>query len=395
IQPHDPDFVPEPIYPEYIPLEDEHILPTEEQPLPPVVSPTVESPGHEVGESSTRGRGVDYGFVDTVEAEMRHQDIREVGVTELDELHEHDTQYLYALLKDAQDEEEAYAAREAWAHSIGLSQTVHHELQTLHMRREMDDMYTELLALRGQPRRAGQPGGDARVPNYQDAPRDADRNEGVVGLSRWIEKMESVFNISGCVIENQVKFATCTLLDAALTWWNGQIRTLGLEAFAMTWEVLKKKMTDKYCPQGEVKKLEIELWNLKVKGNDVPTYTNCFQELTLICTKFVANENEKIDKNFAPIRKGLTTKERLMIRPGATMDINNNPSRNRMSPRSIIWRRESENHMKDLCPSAQSANVITMARVLRSATNATRKIPKEMVVSNAELQDISREIDQS
>ncbi|GJY75174.1 putative reverse transcriptase domain-containing protein [Tanacetum coccineum] len=82
-------------------------------------------------------------------------------------------------------------------------------------------------------------------------------------LTRWIEKMESVFNISGCAIENQVKFATCTLLGAALTWWNGQIRTLGPEAYAMTWEVLKKKMTDKYCPQGEIKKLEIELWNLK------------------------------------------------------------------------------------------------------------------------------------
>ncbi|GJT20574.1 hypothetical protein Tco_0890511 [Tanacetum coccineum] len=78
------------------------------------------------------------------------------------------------------------------------------------------------------------------------------------GLTRWIEKMESVFNISGCAIENQVKFATCTLLGAALTWWNGQIRTLGPEAYAMTWEVLKKKMTDKYCPQGEIKKLEIK-----------------------------------------------------------------------------------------------------------------------------------------
>ncbi|GJS76593.1 putative reverse transcriptase domain-containing protein [Tanacetum coccineum] len=120
--------------------------------------------------------------------------------------------------------------------------------------------------------------------------------EGVVGLTRWIEKMESVFNISGCAIENQVKFATCTLLGAALTWWNGQIRTLGPEAYAMTWEVLKKKMTDKYCPQGEIKKLEIELWNLKVKGNDVPAYTERFQELTLICTKFVANEIDKVDK---------------------------------------------------------------------------------------------------
>nr|GEW61269.1 putative reverse transcriptase domain-containing protein [Tanacetum cinerariifolium] len=108
--------------------------------------------------------------------------------------------------------------------------------------------------------------------------------------------MESVFNISGCAIENRVKFATCTLLDAALTWWNGQIRTLGPEAYAMTWEALKKKMTDKYCPRGELKKLEIELWNLKVKGNNVSTYTNRFQELTRICTKFVANENEKIDK---------------------------------------------------------------------------------------------------
>nr|GEU32079.1 hypothetical protein [Tanacetum cinerariifolium] len=44
--PHDPDFVLEPIYPEYIPLKDDHILPAREQPLPPVVSPTAESPGY-------------------------------------------------------------------------------------------------------------------------------------------------------------------------------------------------------------------------------------------------------------------------------------------------------------------------------------------------------------
>ncbi|GJY68137.1 hypothetical protein Tco_0471119, partial [Tanacetum coccineum] len=66
---------------------------------------------------------------------------------------------------------------------------------------------------------------------------------------------------SGCAIENQVKFATCTLLGAALTWWNA----LDPEAYAMTWEV---------------------------KGNDVPAYTERFQELTLICTKFVVNETE-------------------------------------------------------------------------------------------------------
>ncbi|GKE81795.1 putative reverse transcriptase domain-containing protein [Tanacetum coccineum] len=31
---------------------------------------------------------------------------------------------------------------------------------------------------------------------------------------------------------------------------------------------LKKKMTDKYCPRVEIKKLEAELWNLKVKESD-------------------------------------------------------------------------------------------------------------------------------
>ncbi|GJW98160.1 hypothetical protein Tco_0179968 [Tanacetum coccineum] len=46
IQAHDPDYVPEPIYPEYIPLKDEHEFPAEEQPLPPVDSPTAESPGY-------------------------------------------------------------------------------------------------------------------------------------------------------------------------------------------------------------------------------------------------------------------------------------------------------------------------------------------------------------
>nr|GEW11769.1 hypothetical protein [Tanacetum cinerariifolium] len=53
IQPHDPDFMPETIYPEYIPLEDEHILPAEEQLLPPVVSRTAESPGY-VAESDPK-----------------------------------------------------------------------------------------------------------------------------------------------------------------------------------------------------------------------------------------------------------------------------------------------------------------------------------------------------
>nr|GEV54572.1 reverse transcriptase domain-containing protein [Tanacetum cinerariifolium] len=503
IQPHDPDFVSEPIYPEYIPLEDEHILPAEEQPLPPVVTPTAESPGYvaesdpeedpeeyekdetkdgpdeedeeeeeehlaladstivipidelasppegtepiipppstdaattgvritirphtsislppeaeverllamptpspspltslsppsagerlaicttpaalptpspplppslypppvnrrddipeseqpprkrlclltlgsryEVGESSTKGQGVDYGFDDTVEAEMRHRGIKEVvygirdtwidsaeavpemapttlegvntRVTKLAELHEHDTQDLYALLEDAQDGR------------THISQQTNHGTGNKTMKESNTDTPPHHItpesvqAMIDQALLRNSTNGDGSQSSHEDNPRHVQTtrhcfyvefmkchplnfkgNEGVVGLTRWIKKMESIFNISGCAIENQVKFATCTLLDAALTWWNSQIKTLGPKAYAMTWEVLKKKMTNKYCLQGELKKLDIELWNLKVKGNDVPTYTNRFQELTLICTKFVANENEKIDK---------------------------------------------------------------------------------------------------
>nr|GEV09970.1 hypothetical protein [Tanacetum cinerariifolium] len=410
IQPHDPDFVPEPIYPKYIPLEDEHILPAEEQPLPPIVSLTAESPEY-VDESNPKEDPEEYeddetedGLVDypvdggddgddddgnssgddaddededkedeeeeehlaptnsaiviptdelvslpegiepaaisfppeaeverlldmptpspspraslsppsvkerlarctapaalpspplppplhmpppvdrkddipetempprkrlclstlgsgTLDAEARQRGIREVGygirdtwvdptetvpeiapmtVGEVDLLMEDMIahQETIQIVKD-----EAYVAREAWAHSIRLSQAVHFELQTHQeqvythemvetlrvmrdMRREMGDMQAELLALREQPRRAGQPRGDAR-------------------------------------------------------------------------EVLKKKTTDKYYPQVEIKKLEIELWNLKVKENNVLAYTEHFQELTLICTKFIADETEKIDK---------------------------------------------------------------------------------------------------
>nr|GFB61539.1 reverse transcriptase domain-containing protein [Tanacetum cinerariifolium] len=85
-------------------------------------------------------------------------------------------------------------------------------------------------------------------------------NEGVVELTRWFEKMEFVFSIRNCTASNQVKFTTCTLQDDALTWWNSYVKTTTPEeAYAMTWATLKKKMTGKYCPRGEIKKIETEM----------------------------------------------------------------------------------------------------------------------------------------
>nr|GEX42381.1 putative reverse transcriptase domain-containing protein [Tanacetum cinerariifolium] len=51
--------------------------------------------------------------------------------------------------------------------------------------------------------------------------------EGVVELTQWFDKMETVFRISNCFVENQIKFSTCTLLGSALTWWNSHVMTVG------------------------------------------------------------------------------------------------------------------------------------------------------------------------
>ncbi|GJY61409.1 reverse transcriptase domain-containing protein [Tanacetum coccineum] len=119
----------------------------------------------------------------------------------------------------------------------------------------------------------------------------------VVSLTQWFEKMESVFHISNCTVACQIKYATCTLQGNALTWWNSHVKTVTHEvAYAMAWKTLKKMMTDKYYPRGEIKKLEIKKWNMKVKVTDVVSYNQCFQELSLMCSRMFPEESDEIEK---------------------------------------------------------------------------------------------------
>nr|GEU74131.1 reverse transcriptase domain-containing protein [Tanacetum cinerariifolium] len=103
--------------------------------------------------------------------------------------------------------------------------------------------------------------------------------EEVVGLTQWVEKMESVFLISNHAIARQVKYASCTLHGSALTWWNSHIRAVGQDvAYALPCTALKRMITDKYCPRDEIKKLESEYWILrelaKVERSDCPKLKN-------------------------------------------------------------------------------------------------------------------------
>ncbi|GJV34486.1 hypothetical protein Tco_1394886 [Tanacetum coccineum] len=83
---------------------------------------------------------------------------------------------------------------------------------------------------------------------YQDfvkcQPLNFKGTEGVIGLTRWFKKMETVFHISNFPPRCQVKYATCTLQDGALTWLNSHKRTIRVnDAYAITWKALIKLMT--------------------------------------------------------------------------------------------------------------------------------------------------------
>nr|GEY01534.1 hypothetical protein [Tanacetum cinerariifolium] len=127
-----------------------------------------------------------------------------------------------------------------------------------------------------------QPEGVAKALAAPDADRNTNGDDshvsgiGVVKLTQWFEKMETVFRISNYSVENQIKFSTCTLLGSALTWWNSHIITVGPDvAYAMTCVDLKKKMSDKYCPRGEIKKLK---------------------ELVLLCVRMFPEVSDKIER---------------------------------------------------------------------------------------------------
>nr|GFC40599.1 hypothetical protein [Tanacetum cinerariifolium] len=85
------------------------------------------------------------------------------------------------------------------------------------------------------------------------------RNEGAIGLIRWIEKTEMVFTVSKCTEANKVVFAAATFQDRALTW------------------------------------MESELWNLRVKEMDISSYTTHFNELAILCLGMVPTERKKVD----------------------------------------------------------------------------------------------------
>nr|GEV56846.1 reverse transcriptase domain-containing protein [Tanacetum cinerariifolium] len=120
--------------------------------------------------------------------------------------------------------------------------------------------------------------------------------DGAVDLIQWFERTKSVFSRSNYAEENKVTFATGTLTDDVLSWWNAYTQPIGIEQDnKITWTELKRLLTNKYCPRTEVKKKEDEFYNLIVKGNDLKTYVRRFQELVVLCPNMVPNTEKLME----------------------------------------------------------------------------------------------------
>ncbi|GJU26783.1 reverse transcriptase domain-containing protein [Tanacetum coccineum] len=96
---------------------------------------------------------------------------------------------------------------------------------------------------------------------------------------------------------DRVKFASSTLLDGSLTWWNVYVHSVTLDtAHATPWSNFKAMFIRKYYPRNEIKQIENELWNLKVKGTNLIAYNQRFQELILLCPEMVPNADRLLER---------------------------------------------------------------------------------------------------
>ncbi|GJS78945.1 putative reverse transcriptase domain-containing protein [Tanacetum coccineum] len=174
----------------------------------------------------------------------------------------------------------ARCARQAWGHAMDYNRAVHAELQAYRsqVQTHKTHIQTQDALEARQPARTDDPedAGSSRVADAlaeikaNRTSRNGDDNHDSGTSSRKTEQAarECTYN-DFLKFACQINFATSTLQGNALAWWNSHVRTVGHDfAYVMTWKILKKMMTDKYCPMGEIKKLEIKLWNLKVKAKN-------------------------------------------------------------------------------------------------------------------------------
>nr|GEZ72179.1 hypothetical protein [Tanacetum cinerariifolium] len=108
------------------------------------------------------------------------------------------------------------------------------------------------------------------------------------------EQIEQAFFHMIDWIRKQFGVEITPCMGRALTWWNSQVATLGLNvAIGKSWGDMKKMMLEEFHPNEEVQRIEDELRSLKLKNTNIIAYTQRFHELVLLCLEAVPTEKKK------------------------------------------------------------------------------------------------------
>ncbi|GKE47016.1 hypothetical protein Tco_1478274 [Tanacetum coccineum] len=127
-------------------------------------------------------------------------------------------------------------------------------------------------------------------------PKEYDGKGCAIVYTRWMEKIESVHDMSGCRDSQRVKYSADSFIGKALTWWNSEIHTRGREAaIGLSWEDFRTLTREEFCPSNEMQKLEA-------------AYIDRFHELARLVPHLVTPKCKKIERyvyGFAPQIQGM------------------------------------------------------------------------------------------
>ncbi|GJW12245.1 putative reverse transcriptase domain-containing protein [Tanacetum coccineum] len=119
----------------------------------------------------------------------------------------------------------------------------------------------------------------------------------------------SVHDMSGCSVDQKLKYTTGSFVGKALTWRNSQIRTLSREVVvSMSWNDFKFIMIQELCPSHEMQKLESELWNHAMVRAGHVAYTDRFHKLARLVPHLITPESRMIERyvyGLAPQMRGV------------------------------------------------------------------------------------------
>nr|GEW12801.1 reverse transcriptase domain-containing protein [Tanacetum cinerariifolium] len=173
-------------------------------------------------------------------------------------------------------------------------------------------------------------------------PKEFDGKGGMIAYTRWVEKMESVIDMSNCEINERVKYAIGSLTGKALTWWNTLLKS-SYEKRKESHETGKQEDARSNKKRARTGKgfLATDYGKKEYKGL-YPKCAKCsyhHQETTPCCTCFNCNQPGHVAKDCQVVAKRVTSVN--------AINSANNPR--------VCYECRSLDHFRNTCPKLNRA----------------------------------------